>query len=133
MCTRVSNMQMHNSILIRPTRRLFGIRPTRRLSGFTVPNGPVVVNISTLGMSLSHGNPLPRPIPHGEHIAMANSGVPVCRERPSQACANEHNGKHAYDPDRLPQALSQHCAEGTGLSYQGPVPESENSQDLPKL
>nr|CAD1817065.1 unnamed protein product [Ananas comosus var. bracteatus] len=90
------HFNVSSSTLIRPTRRLSSIRPTRRLSGLTVPNGPVVVNIPTLGMSLSHGNPLRRPVPHGESIAMANSGVPACRERPSQACANEHNGKHAY-------------------------------------
>nr|CAD1840464.1 unnamed protein product [Ananas comosus var. bracteatus] len=49
-----------------------------------VPNGPVVVNIPTLGMSLPHGNPLRRPIPHRRaYIAMAISGVPACMERPS--------------------------------------------------
>nr|CAD1831508.1 unnamed protein product [Ananas comosus var. bracteatus] len=61
-----------------------------------VPNGPVVVNIPTLGMSLPHGIPFRRPIPHGRaYVEMAISGVPACGERPSQACANEHNGKQA--------------------------------------
>nr|CAD1838154.1 unnamed protein product [Ananas comosus var. bracteatus] len=53
------------------------------------PNGPVVVYTP-------HGNPLRHPIPHGRAtVAEANSGVPACRELPSQACANEHNGKQA--------------------------------------
>nr|CAD1817171.1 unnamed protein product [Ananas comosus var. bracteatus] len=61
-----------------------------------VPNGPVVVNIPTLEMSLPHGIPFWRPILHGRaYVAMAISGVPACGERPSQACANEHNGKQA--------------------------------------
>nr|CAD1821832.1 unnamed protein product [Ananas comosus var. bracteatus] len=113
MCTRVSNVQMHNSTLIRSTRRLSGIRPTRRLSGFTVPNGPVVVNIPTLGMSLSHGNPLRRLIPHGERIAMANSGVPACRERPSQAWT----GLPDLGPVSQPAPKIQRS--GTGLSPHG--------------
>ena len=41
------------------------------------PNGPVVVIIPTLGMSLSHGNPLRRPIPHGEYVSRWPS--PECR------------------------------------------------------
>lgn len=51
-----------------------------------MPNGPVVVNILSLGMSLPYGNPLRRPIT-GEHfVAKANSGVQICKERSSQAC-----------------------------------------------
>nr|CAD1818451.1 unnamed protein product [Ananas comosus var. bracteatus] len=68
-----------------------------------VPNGPVVVNILTLGMSLPHGIPFRRPIPHERaYVAMAISGVPACRERPSQACANEHNDKQAKDLSQVP-------------------------------
>nr|CAD1835012.1 unnamed protein product [Ananas comosus var. bracteatus] len=68
---------------------------------------------------------------------MAISGVPACRERPSQACANEHNGKRARGPvsaarDRLPRRLRSTVHRGTGLSLQGPVPESKNSQDSAK-
>nr|CAD1824846.1 unnamed protein product [Ananas comosus var. bracteatus] len=105
-------MQMHNSTLIRPTRRLSGIRPTRRLSGFTVPNGPVVVNIPTLGMSLSHSNPLRRPIPRGKYIAKANFGVPACREDRSLP---------AWDRSLVSNPKNQrsgtgHSPPGTGLS-----------------
>nr|CAD1842524.1 unnamed protein product [Ananas comosus var. bracteatus] len=61
-----------------------------------VPNGPVIVNIPTLGMSLPYGIPFRRPIPYGRaYVVMAISGVSACGERPSQACANEHNGKQA--------------------------------------
>nr|CAD1837250.1 unnamed protein product [Ananas comosus var. bracteatus] len=61
-----------------------------------VPNGPVVVNIPTLGMSLPHGIPFRRPILHGRaYVAVAISGVPAYGKRPSQVCANEHNGKQA--------------------------------------
>nr|CAD1835594.1 unnamed protein product [Ananas comosus var. bracteatus] len=35
--------------------------------------------------------------------------------------------------DRLPQAASTLLTEGTGLSFQGPVPESENSQDFSRI
>nr|CAD1833598.1 unnamed protein product [Ananas comosus var. bracteatus] len=70
---------------------------------------------------------------------MAISEVPACRERPSQACANEHNGKtrsrEPVPPCEGPVAssLPQHCSGGIGLSHQGPVPESKNSQDLAKI
>nr|CAD1820350.1 unnamed protein product [Ananas comosus var. bracteatus] len=68
-----------------------------------VPNGPVVVNIPTLGMSLPHGIPFRRPIPHEQaYVMMAISGVPAYRERPAQACANEHNGKQAKDLSQIP-------------------------------
>nr|CAD1821729.1 unnamed protein product [Ananas comosus var. bracteatus] len=122
------------------------------------PNGPVVVNIPTLGMSLSHGNPLRRPIPHGEYVSRWPS--PECRlvgsdphkhvrmstmasnrdrslpagtgpSGPSRRTCSRDPVSHCQGP--VASSLPQHCSEGTGLSHQGPVPESENSQDLAKI
>nr|CAD1832961.1 unnamed protein product [Ananas comosus var. bracteatus] len=171
------------------------------------PNGPVVVIIPTLGMSLAHGNPLRRPIPHGEyesrwlspecqlvgsdphkHVRMSTmaNNQTICRKYQvlmsnNMECVKYLNGLslcHHFSPrgtglpdlgpvsqpapenptfgnrslpardrslprrcargpvstarDRLPRRHRSTVHWGTGLSYQGPVPESKNSQDSAK-
>nr|CAD1843947.1 unnamed protein product [Ananas comosus var. bracteatus] len=57
-------------------------------------------------MSVPHGIPFWPPIRHGRvYVAMAISGVPSCRERPSQVCTNEHNGMQANSEDKFTSAL----------------------------
>nr|CAD1821764.1 unnamed protein product [Ananas comosus var. bracteatus] len=60
-----------------PPEGCLALRPTLGCLAGAEPNGPVVVNILTLGMSLAHGNPLRRPIPHGEYVSRWLS--PECR------------------------------------------------------
>nr|CAD1832679.1 unnamed protein product [Ananas comosus var. bracteatus] len=88
---------------------------------------PVWAVFALRDRSPQHLGPVSQFIPQNKH---SGTGLSPCGT--SLSPRKSARGPVSPVRDRLPRRLPQHCSEGTGLSYQGPVPESENFQDKVK-